>query len=457
MAQLAANRPVGRGSTFEPDAGDKARRRARWSINPKQLRMGRFQELERQLVQSAVLEDAEDEEDGAEDSPGGGRQRQVTIEEVAAQPMELSGFLLKKSGALSGQKRRFFVLKQGTLIWYKHEKDASPTGYCHLEDVSALLEYESYRRPAAGGSASGGGGGGSGGSSRLGGLFGSGKLRSGKESPELDDPSALTKSADGGSGGGTALVVKAMKDYVLWADDTYDRDRWLRALRHNHGFEPLPGLDAAGSLPQAAEPTDKKSAKKSMLSNLALRAEKKLVGRAVTSDLGKKLLREYCLPETFSLLQAMRDMASLDPLMPPKHGAKIESTILRMAVKVALLHQHGRLVPRDFDPVVHIVDVLCVDFVRKYDAVSTPPHTDEEDPEHERLSTRMRALNAALRLLLKEHMSPKNVDAVSEVLAYLGLPLNMSRFTSEPKCFAELGKMAESLRRMYGLDDAPAE
>ena len=67
-----------------------------------------------------------------------------------------------------------------------------------------------------------------------------------------------------------------------------------------------------------------------MLSNLAFKAEKKMVGRAVTSDLGKKLLREYCLPETFILLQAMRDMASLDPAMPPKHGAKIEDTILKM-------------------------------------------------------------------------------------------------------------------------------
>lgn len=33
-----------------------------------------------------------------------------------------------------------------------------------------------------------------------------------------------------------------------------------------------------------------------MLGSLALRAEKHMVGRAVTSDIGKKLLREYCAP-----------------------------------------------------------------------------------------------------------------------------------------------------------------
>ena len=42
--------------------------------------------------------------------------------------------------------------------------------------------------------------------------------------------------------------------------------------------------------PDPSNPADRKG---SMLSSLAPRAEKKMVGRAVTSDLGKKLLREY--------------------------------------------------------------------------------------------------------------------------------------------------------------------
>ena len=36
--------------------------------------------------------------------------------------MELSGFLLKKSGVFSGQRKRYFVLKEGTLLWYKSER-----------------------------------------------------------------------------------------------------------------------------------------------------------------------------------------------------------------------------------------------------------------------------------------------------------------------------------------------
>lgn len=188
------------------------------------------------------------------------------------------------------------------------------------------------------------------------------------------------------------------------------------------------------------------------LSPQAFKAEKKLVANAVTSDVGKKLLREYCLPETFTLLQAMRDMASLDPLVPPKHGAKIEDTLLRLAVKIMLLYQHGRLSEHDFEPATRLVDRLAVDFVRKYDAATSPPdYIDAHDPGHEQLSTVFTALQAALRVLLTPHMSEKNVHALAEVLGYFGDPESMARFTSEPGCLAELGKMAECLRKMYLL------
>ena len=116
-----------------------------------------------------------------------------------------------------------------------------------------------------------------------------------------------------------------------------------------------------------------------MLSSLALRVEKRMIGRAVTTDLGKKLLKEYVqvsrqgspssqaakrpltlpLPfpslqdETFIILQAMRGLASLDPRNPPKYGAKVEETILKTAVKVVLLYQHNRINARDFDAGAH--------------------------------------------------------------------------------------------------------
>jgi hypothetical protein len=57
-----------------------------------------------------------------------------------------------------------------------------------------------------------------------------------------------------------------------------------------------------------------------------------------------------------------------------------------------------------------------------------------------------------LKMLLKDHMSEKNLSALSQVVGYLGSPASMSRFTGEPACFEELGKMVAGLRKMYQLD-----
>ena len=270
---------------------DKARRRARWSRNPDQLRHARVQELERELAASKVLDGDGDESDSW---------RSRTDSEELTGPLELSGFLVKKSGAFSGLKRRFFVLSGGTLLWYKSEKDACPAGFCHLADAR-ILDHSAADAAATA------------------------RRKEGSKPPSPQEHGAT---------GTRPFVVRVAKEYVLWADDDDEREKWLRALRHNRQFAPLGGLrldsgkevsggsgstkqdgSGSGSIHDAGggrngdnsgSPSSKdnaKAVKRSLLSNLALRAEKKMVGRAVTTDLGKKLLRECCQPETFILLQ----------------------------------------------------------------------------------------------------------------------------------------------------------
>ena len=90
--------------------------------------------------------------------------------------------------------------------------------------------------------------------------------------------------------------------------------------------------------------------------------------------------------------------------MPRKHGRTHGDTLCALhfrSLQVVLLHQHGRLAPRDFDPAVALVDQLAVLFVQKYDSVSAPPYIDEDDPEHLRMGTYLKALNAELKLTLR--------------------------------------------------------
>ena len=80
------------------------------------------------------------------------------------------------------------------------------------------------------------------------------------------------------------------------ADDESDRVAWLRALRHNAALPPMPGLGGGPSSPMSPETA--KAAKRSMLGQVALRAEAAIASKAVTTELGKKLLASFLLPET---------------------------------------------------------------------------------------------------------------------------------------------------------------
>ena len=478
-------------------------RRARWSRDMSQLRHGRINKIERAIAQSGVLDDHEEEEEDEDEDQdevsgaekNGGAPVQLLTDSSAGRrasigPMELSGFLLKKSGVFSGQRKRYFVLKEGTLLWYKSERDRTPAGFCHLCDCASIEEYRRsdnsgssarsglVRRISRHASSSDGSG-----SGAMPGLVGRlsrhASSRRSSSDDVLDDGRVDPLPPNEGSAGESSIEeacpfrLRAHKDYILWADDVYDRDKWIRALQHNKDYPPLTGIGGSsrssdstaggassrrsdtgvGGGRGAASLQPSGPSKRSMLGSLALKAEKKLVGRAVTSDLGKKLLREYCLPDTFVLLQAMRDVASIDPAMPPKHGAKVEDTILKMACKVVLLYRHSILTPRDFDAAAGLVDTIAVDIVRKYDAVCRSPYADLFDEDHERMAVHMRALSAELKLLLSPHVTPKNVSALVDVVEYFGAPLNMARFLKEQRCLGELAKMANALRKMYGLDE----
>lgn len=348
-----------------------------------------------------------------------------------------SGFLSKKTGAFSGHKRRFFVLQQGTLLWYKSEKDSRATGFVHLRDCQISTAAASNMKAAT-----------------------------------------FTFS----------IKTTGRKEYVFHSDDEDECNTWVRVLRHNASLKAPPIAKLAGTEAEDEEidselsskaarlstasdegeaqrnaaggdKAKKKDVKRSIVGSLALRVEKRMVGRAVTSDLGKKLLREFCLPETFTMLQALRELASSDTALPSRAGQTIENTILKIAVKVALLHQHKRLAPADFNPMVALVDDLCIDLVRKYDATKpldperTMFRTDRCDPEHSDIHKQMAMLQAELVKVLQDHISPKNIKALCFVTTYFGDGTNLKRFCGETVFAKNLGLIADSLRKMYNLKD----
>ncbi|KAL1511686.1 hypothetical protein AB1Y20_004976 [Prymnesium parvum] len=331
----------------------------------------------------------------------------------ADEAAERSGFLSKKSGVLSGLRRRFFVLREGTLLWFRTERDETPLGYAHLNACVIL-----------------------------------------------DPPSAAADDRLRGY----PFTLRGHKDYVLVAADFADRVAWLRALRHNMHLPPLAGLDGAPSSRSERSPSGAAAAassatlkRRTRLGQIALRAEDYMVTRAITSEVGKKVLREYCIPETFQLLDALRELVAKDAALPPKSGAQIENTILRVAVKLALLFQHKLLTARHFDQLVTLADSLCIDFVRKHDALRGSMQEDVYDPDHAHLAAQVLQLEDELVALLAERSSPKHLALIRNVTRYFGDRSNITRLTREEHFKNELAVLAGCLRGLYGLDQMSEE
>ena len=234
-------------------------------------------------------------------------------------PLERSGFLIKKSGMLSGLHRRFFMLQYGTLFWYRSETDDEPAGLCNLRDVRIGVQ------------------------------------------------------ASLGSSGRPALTLRGRKEIVLIADDEQERDAWLRALRHNQSQPPF-GLPPSSSVGKADRRTQGKQGSQGN-SSLPARLKEQMVCMAVTSELGKRFLKEYCVPETFALLQALRRLANADETLPTQSGRRYENTILRIAVKVAMLHRNRAFTLADKPAVLAVeaaADAACIALLQAHRLLRSP-------------------------------------------------------------------------------------
>ena len=126
-------------------------------------------------------------------------------------------------------------------MWYKAEKNAELQGFVHLGGCKIFI-------------------------------------------PEVGKGAKLRASA--------TLVVHGRKEYVLTATDAAERDGWLLALQHNARSPPKQGLEQDGSRDDEGEAVEVAT----KANKLTMRAQNFVAKRILTSDLGKKLLREFCLP-----------------------------------------------------------------------------------------------------------------------------------------------------------------
>ena len=229
--------------------------------------------LSQALVESEQMGGLEDDDGDSCRAPAiEEEEEEEEEEEAAAAPQAvMSGVLTKKTGPLKRAAKRYCVIDGGTMSWYKSEADlTSPVGYVTLADCTIAVPSAAGKKGA--------------------------------------DPRAFSVVVDGKP--------------IDFEAETADACRaWAAALQHHMGMQAADGFgvaepsqssdmrssDVEPSAPKAKAKKEKSG--KGMVADLRLRAQKRVASKAITSDLGKKLLKEFCAPETFVLLAAVQAIA----------------------------------------------------------------------------------------------------------------------------------------------------
>jgi len=174
----------------------------------------------------------------------------------------------------------------------------------------------------------------------------------------------------------------------------------------------------------------------------------RLAERAVTNDLGKRMLRKYAAPEALTLVEALRALVRGDGL-PRRRAQQLEDTALRLAVRITLLVQQRVLIWDDLRPVIRSADAWLLDLLRKHVVTRAPPHTDPADPAHERLASEAAAFERELAALIGGHATPKLVEAGRAVVGFFGDAARMQRFLTAPRHADTVEALVTSLRALY--------
>eukprot|EP00966_Prymnesium_polylepis_P311189 7189550-Prymnesium_polylepis.1 len=351
------------------------------------------------------LDDADDDDDdgggeaGADDGADGGVDGDVDGGADGAEAagsvegVERRGFLTKKAGAFSGTRKRWFVLQQGTLMWYKaREEEASgvPQGYVHLRTCKILVP---------------------------------------------DDGKAAKPN-------GQTFVLRGRKEHALTASSAAEATEWLAALRHNSRCAPLTSLD------EAPADCDGDGGAKKAKQGVMMRCENFVAKKVLTSELGKKLLREFCLPGVMAVLDALKQLLSKDPKLPPKQAQENETTILKVAVKMVLLFTHSVLRPRDLDHLNNLVEWLVLDLLIKYDECTSPPYRHAADPDHAKFCEKITGVEAELVRCIGPHTTDKNLAKLKAVTGYFADAGNVARLFTDPLFAADMEVITDALRSL---------
>ena len=175
-----------------------------------------------------------------------------------------------------------------------------------------------------------------------------------------------------------------------------------------------------------------------------MRAQKKLASRAATSGGGKRVLRRLLPSSVFVVFDEWKLLANADSGTPRGFGQRQTDILLKVGVKLAVLHENGMLKAADFDSAQAHVLRLSRQVMRKWDHLGS-------DPGHAKLLHAAKLLHEEVRRLLRAgQIKEESVHAVDQIFVHWCDGAVIERVLAAPVCREHIGRIVAAMRNTVG-------
>ncbi|XP_012281760.1 tumor necrosis factor alpha-induced protein 8-like protein isoform X2 [Orussus abietinus] len=152
--------------------------------------------------------------------------------------------------------------------------------------------------------------------------------------------------------------------------------------------------------------------------DLGLRAQKKLLGRVVSSGAGRSLLIDDATTSLLDNLYKLMDKAArANPTLDKKQPEKVLKNIVKLSIKIGLLQRNQQLGPMDEAKLAEIRTAL-----RAVAMAVVSFYELEFSFDKAYLTRSLERCRTAVRLLIKPHLTDKSQDRCDQVFDFLCHP-----------------------------------
>eukprot|EP01098_Paradermamoeba_levis_P010343 TRINITY_DN4343_c0_g1_i1.p1 TRINITY_DN4343_c0_g1~~TRINITY_DN4343_c0_g1_i1.p1 ORF type:complete len:315 (-),score=105.97 TRINITY_DN4343_c0_g1_i1:116-991(-) len=206
---------------------------------------------------------------------------------------------------------------------------------------------------------------------------------------------------------------------ILAAGSPEEKETWIKALKAN--------LDK----PKTSAP-ERKQTKKS----LAYRAKNSISSKVATSGAGRAVIREIVPEAVLTVLDCVKRF--VEKVDSAEKATQLEKDIVRIGTKVILLFKEKKIAAKEFLALEKPLRNVC--------SMIIDGHEISFSFDENKLADAFADLRGLIEKLLKNHLSPKNLDKIKAIFDYTKPEILLKFFNDENK---ELPVVAGLLREAW--------